>query len=66
MMNRFAWVVVLAPIQGCGRENWEEEKGRKGERQGWARGAILIPNQMEPISAKYNEKWLKRVYLISA
>jgi hypothetical protein len=25
MIDRFAWVVVLAPIRGCGREGWEEE-----------------------------------------
>jgi hypothetical protein len=33
MISRFAWVVVLAPIRGCGRESWEEEKGRKGEER---------------------------------
>jgi hypothetical protein len=29
MIDRFAWVVVLAPNQGCGGEGWEEEKGRR-------------------------------------
>jgi hypothetical protein len=43
MMDRFAWVVVLAPIRGCGRESREEEKGRKRRGKGWARGAVCVP-----------------------
>lgn len=38
MMDRFAWVVVLAPNEGCGRENREEEKGRRRSEEGWGRG----------------------------
>jgi hypothetical protein len=43
MIDRFAWVVVLAPNQGCGRESREEEKGRKRRGKGWARGAVCVP-----------------------
>jgi hypothetical protein len=43
MISRFAWVVVLAPIRGCGGESREEEKGRKRRGKGWARGAVCVP-----------------------
>jgi hypothetical protein len=41
MISRFAWVVVLAPNQGCGSESWEEEKGRRKERKGMGAGCSL-------------------------
>jgi hypothetical protein len=36
-ISRFAWVVVLAPNRGCGREDRERRKAEEGERKG--RGA---------------------------
>ena len=65
-MSRFAWVVVLAPIQGCGGEAREEGKGKKRE-EGMGEGCSFCASvaTVQDSRKLFISKHLLVIFLIS-